>query len=187
MSDKWQLTRQRALEKACYKCEKCGTDSQRLHVHHIEPRSEGGTDDITNLEVRCPDCHADAHDAEACVLCGGIIHTGGEATVLDTSGGTLIHVCDDCREIIEAAGEDGGRCGICGRIRNPSRSEGIYWMDSFTDTSMPSVYNICDECRKVIISRPRHIVERYIDEELPDEWVDFKHWDDNAPSAEDEA
>lgn len=177
MSDKWESKRRWILKRAGYRCENCGTDSQRLHVHHIQPKSEGGEDKIGNLEARCPDCHAEAHNANACILCGGIIHEGGEATLLDTSGGSLLHVCCDCREIIEATGEDSDRCGVCGRISNPSRSRGIYWMDG-DGKANPPVYKVCDECRKKLF-RNRGVVERYIDEELPDGWVDFKHWENS--------
>lgn len=33
-----------------------------LHVHHIKPRSMGGTDDLSNLVVLCFDCHLKAHN-----------------------------------------------------------------------------------------------------------------------------
>ena len=179
MTEDWDKIRKKALERAGYRCKKCGSDSQRLHVHHIKPRKDGGSDEMDNLKVLCPDCHADEHDAEACLLCGGIIHEGGQATVLDTSGGSLVHICDDCRDIIAATGEDGERCGICARIRNPSRACGIYWMDY--GKQEPPHTKICDECRKVVVFGRRNKVERYIDRELPDAWVDFKHWEDTQP------
>ena len=45
-------------------CEKCGivrANRQFFEVHHIKPRSEGGTDDSANLIILCPNCHRDQH------------------------------------------------------------------------------------------------------------------------------
>ena len=41
-------------------CQKCGRTID-LEVHHIIPRSKGGTDDLENLQVLCGICHNDIH------------------------------------------------------------------------------------------------------------------------------
>lgn len=41
-------------------CEQCGRRGV-LHIHHIRPRSRGGTNALSNLSLRCPACHASAH------------------------------------------------------------------------------------------------------------------------------
>lgn len=45
------------------KCEDCGYDrySEILHVHHVIPRSKGGTNDVSNLKLLCPNCHYGNH------------------------------------------------------------------------------------------------------------------------------
>lgn len=42
---------------ACALCERPGT----IHIHHVRPRSLGGTDELCNLIALCPVCHAIAH------------------------------------------------------------------------------------------------------------------------------
>lgn len=32
-----------------------------LNLHHVLPRSKGGTDEPSNLELICPNCHAEIH------------------------------------------------------------------------------------------------------------------------------
>jgi 5-methylcytosine-specific restriction endonuclease McrA len=41
-------------------CEHCGSDD-RLHLHHIIPRGEGGEDTMNNLLLVCEDCHLEIH------------------------------------------------------------------------------------------------------------------------------
>lgn len=45
-------------------CERCGEDTKGeglgLHVHHIMPVSEGGSDNYSNLVALCPNCHHEA-------------------------------------------------------------------------------------------------------------------------------
>jgi len=43
-----------------YECGNCNAEHS-LHIHHIVPLSQGGTNCITNLAVLCKDCHAKAH------------------------------------------------------------------------------------------------------------------------------
>ena len=42
-------------------CVACGT-KQDLQHHHLKPRSDGGTDDETNLVTLCQECHAIYHN-----------------------------------------------------------------------------------------------------------------------------
>ena len=44
-------------------CNRCGTFRRWLHGHHIVPRSEGGSDDPSNIEHICANCHEDEHGA----------------------------------------------------------------------------------------------------------------------------
>lgn len=47
-------------EIGVYECMNCeSTDS--LHIHHVVPLANGGTNRITNLRVLCKECHAKAH------------------------------------------------------------------------------------------------------------------------------
>ena len=43
-------------------CEYCGdTTKEILQLHHIKQVAEGGTNDIDNIIVLCPNCHSKAH------------------------------------------------------------------------------------------------------------------------------
>lgn len=46
--------------KSDIKCQYCGADYK--DVHHIIPRSMGGTHDFRNLVVLCEECHLKAHN-----------------------------------------------------------------------------------------------------------------------------
>ena len=63
----WELARARVLRRDKGLCQRC-LRANRVQVgnecHHIEPKAQGGTDDDTNLETLCHDCHQ-ATDAEA--------------------------------------------------------------------------------------------------------------------------
>lgn len=72
----WQARewREKSLERAGYRCEKCGIDHGHvceccgikitLHVHHIKSFSKFPElrYDPTNSEVMCPKCHREAHE-----------------------------------------------------------------------------------------------------------------------------
>ena len=49
------------LNRDNYKCQCCGKKNIRLEVHHIVYRSQGGTDNETNLITLCADCHSKVH------------------------------------------------------------------------------------------------------------------------------
>jgi 5-methylcytosine-specific restriction endonuclease McrA len=46
------------LKRDGYRCVNCGQTGTELHVHHIIPRSEGGTNDLSNLVTLCGKCHS---------------------------------------------------------------------------------------------------------------------------------
>lgn len=45
------------FDRANHHCEWCGERFDNLHVHHIEPRKEGGPNSKRNLIALCPNCH----------------------------------------------------------------------------------------------------------------------------------
>ena len=63
-SERWQEVREKARDRDGHECQTCGAtaDEYRLHVHHIEPISEGGARfDLKNLITLCPPCHGAKH------------------------------------------------------------------------------------------------------------------------------
>ena len=59
---RWQAARLATLRRAGFRCADCGRgDDGTLHVHHVVPRDLGGMDDLANLVVLCPGCHAARH------------------------------------------------------------------------------------------------------------------------------
>lgn len=66
MSYKWRQTREEIRERDGHACRSCGLSQSehgtRLHVHHIEPVSDGGVKyDHRNLVTLCGECHVAAH------------------------------------------------------------------------------------------------------------------------------
>ena len=63
-SRRWKLVRREALERASWRCKKCGK-SGRLQVDHIKPISQGGDGYLlSNLQPLCISCHLDKTAAE---------------------------------------------------------------------------------------------------------------------------
>ena len=60
--------KQAAKARDGYKCQCCGRKSCRLEVHHLLPRSRGGSDKLANLITLCSDCHHLAHSSEEQLL-----------------------------------------------------------------------------------------------------------------------
>ncbi len=59
----WELLRERVLERDSHLCQACARKDRVAmgrEVHHITPKAKGGTDDDTNLETLCRDCHVEA-------------------------------------------------------------------------------------------------------------------------------
>ena len=56
-----QLRERLSLERG-YKCAECNYNKLPiLNIHHIVERSQGGSDELSNLEFLCPTCHAEEH------------------------------------------------------------------------------------------------------------------------------
>jgi hypothetical protein len=181
----WENERQHALIRDGYSCVECGYSGGRLHVHHIIPRSNGGTDHVDNLKTLCPDCHADKHDTQACLLCGSVLHDHSKesATWVDDSGGWHCHFCEKCKNYMARGGSDGERCVICARFTDSeSKSTGISFFSDYPDDTSGSeaeIYPACETCRQKIGQR-RGVTERYLDEHLPDSHVNVRHWEGSA-------
>lgn len=47
-------------ERDNWRCRKCGT-ARNVEAHHIVYRSQGGSNDLTNLILLCNRCHAVVH------------------------------------------------------------------------------------------------------------------------------
>lgn len=57
---RWRLLRRQVLERDSYLCCECGRAGRiaaASEVDHIVPKSQGGTDDLSNLQSLCPRCH----------------------------------------------------------------------------------------------------------------------------------
>lgn len=59
----WESVKLMVCNLDHWRCRGCGADT--IQPHHIIFRSQGGKDDITNVILLCPECHARAdHDPE---------------------------------------------------------------------------------------------------------------------------
>jgi 5-methylcytosine-specific restriction endonuclease McrA len=56
--EKFLEVRTAVLKRDGYRCVNCCQTGTELHVHHIIPRSEGGTNDLGNLVTLCGKCHS---------------------------------------------------------------------------------------------------------------------------------
>lgn len=178
MNVEWEDQRYTALERDNITCQSCGIGDCRLHVHHKVPRSAGGSDELDNLVTLCPDCHAEEHDQNSCLLCGGLDDVR-PATWLDTGGGVMCHFCEDCQDYIERGGGC-ERCAICARFSKLSRSDGVYFQGEAEDGSPPPIYAACDECRRKIVFGSWRERQQYVDEYLPDSHVNVRHWEGDS-------
>jgi len=62
----WDSLRKRRLKRDNHRCSNCSakggpSGDAELHVHHIVPRKDGGSDNIENLQTLCEDCHDAIH------------------------------------------------------------------------------------------------------------------------------
>lgn len=62
----WDSRRRRVYRRDSYQCQKCNVKGGprgdvELHAHHITPKSQGGSHELSNLETLCKSCHASAH------------------------------------------------------------------------------------------------------------------------------
>lgn len=57
-----EAIRKRLIDLRGNNCSRCGYNKYPiLHIHHIIEKSKGGSDDTNNLELICPNCHAEEH------------------------------------------------------------------------------------------------------------------------------
>lgn len=64
----WRRKRERVMARDQYLCQPCkaaGRLTLATQCDHKVPRAEGGTDDDTNLQAICDDCHDAKSRAEA--------------------------------------------------------------------------------------------------------------------------
>lgn len=57
--DEWELVRDSVLKRdkyTCYRCDKT-LEAIKLSVHHVVPRSKGGSNELNNLITLCNPCH----------------------------------------------------------------------------------------------------------------------------------
>lgn len=89
-TDPWQGIRLQVLERDNYRCVSCATElkSSEADVHHLLPRSMGGTDELSNLVTLCDGCHAAHHPNLAGGLARRVIEKWAVrlARWLDTDG-----------------------------------------------------------------------------------------------------
>jgi len=62
----WDSRRKKVYRRDNYTCQNCGRKGgtrgdTELHVHHIVPKSKGGTHKLSNLKAMCSDCHNAIH------------------------------------------------------------------------------------------------------------------------------
>lgn len=57
----WKRVRDRFLAEhpLCEKCARLGRITPAQEVHHIQPLSQGGTNDVDNLMSLCTSCHSE--------------------------------------------------------------------------------------------------------------------------------
>lgn len=70
----WKTQRRKARQRDGNQCQICGDTPDslytQLHVHHIIPRADGGTDELNNLVTLCDLCHAACHWHMGPAWCG---------------------------------------------------------------------------------------------------------------------
>lgn len=61
--------RRAVLDRDNWQCQVCGvTGENRLHLHHVVYRSQGGKDDESNLVTVCHRCHRSIHEGKVRVV-----------------------------------------------------------------------------------------------------------------------
>lgn len=69
----WDKLRKIAMQRDCWLCQPClkaGKATPATECDHINPKANGGTDDIENLQAICSACHADKTQQEAAAAQG---------------------------------------------------------------------------------------------------------------------
>lgn len=55
--EEYEIIRKGVLERDGWRCQECGS-MENLHIHHMKPRSQLGSDTMDNLMTLCANCHA---------------------------------------------------------------------------------------------------------------------------------
>lgn len=53
----WKAIRQNVIKRDKGQCQGCGNPTVSAQVHHIKPRGQGGTSELSNLVTLCGRCH----------------------------------------------------------------------------------------------------------------------------------
>jgi len=61
--DEYRELHRKVLQRDSWRCQACGS-MERLEVHHIELRSQGGEDREDNLITLCRPCHENTHKGD---------------------------------------------------------------------------------------------------------------------------
>jgi hypothetical protein len=59
--DDWEDLSKSVLKRDNHNCQRCQEERGPLQAHHINPRSQGGKDTLSNLITLCRPCHAVQH------------------------------------------------------------------------------------------------------------------------------
>lgn len=62
----WDYLRRKVYRRDNYRCQNCGAKGgpkgdEELHAHHIVPKNNGGSDEVSNLTTVCKQCHNAIH------------------------------------------------------------------------------------------------------------------------------
>ncbi|RZV12546.1 DNA directed RNA polymerase subunit P/RPABC4 [Natrinema hispanicum] len=119
----WNSIRKEVLERDGYQCKSCGETEKELHVHHVEPLSEGGSNSKNNLKTLCHPCHEDVH--------GHPIPTAGSTQDRPCPNNpNVTYKCSKCKRKVTLFKYGGIRCPMCGnRILLKERAEDVKEVD----------------------------------------------------------
>lgn len=56
-NEPWHTIRERIIKRDKGQCKGCGRQTKKAQVHHIKPRSQGGSNRLSNLVTLCGRCH----------------------------------------------------------------------------------------------------------------------------------
>lgn len=96
----WEETRSQVLQRDEFRCVSCAENlaSRDADIHHLLPRSMGGTDELSNLVTLCDGCHASHHPN----LAGGLARRA-----IERWASRLARWLDRSGTIVEAGGNFG--------------------------------------------------------------------------------
>lgn len=132
----WERLRSKTLNRDDYMCQRCGNtgsdlDDVPLQAHHIIPRSEGGSDSLTNLITLCRRCH-------------GVQHPENEAFDDDRPDAPLFPHPQAHEDVAKMRTPDDADCDRCGFTYNPDYLAGINSTDSDLTVCKPCAGVVCD-------------------------------------------